>query len=113
MRCLFFTSEFGAEDQFWHQDTLPQGSSFKHARTFVPSYSLFVPLQDTTPEIGAFVLVLTCAMDENDFASSMAFPLPEKMVCGPNRRVHSSTNTCTIEAWHTRTPMDWIEYYSF
>ncbi len=53
MYCLFSTSEFGAEDQFWHQDTLPQGSSFKHARTFVPSYSLFVPLQDTTPEIGA------------------------------------------------------------
>lgn len=47
------TSTFGAEDQHWHQDTLPMGSSFKHARTFIPSYSLFIPLQDTPANIGA------------------------------------------------------------
>ena len=48
-----YHSQYGARDQFWHQDTLPSGSSFKHARTFAPSYSLFIPLQDTTAEIGA------------------------------------------------------------
>jgi hypothetical protein len=47
------TSTYGAKDQWWHQDTLPMGSSFKHARTFLPSYSLFIPLQDTSSRIGA------------------------------------------------------------
>jgi hypothetical protein len=47
------TSTFGSEEQRWHQDIVPLGSAFKYARSFIPSYSLFIPLQDTTAEMGA------------------------------------------------------------
>lgn len=43
-----------AKDQFWHIDTVAtMGNDLKFARSFVPSYSLFIPLQDTTAEMGA------------------------------------------------------------
>jgi hypothetical protein len=47
------TSKYGAVDQRLHADVVPPGSGTKFARTFLPSYSLFVPLQDTTYEMGA------------------------------------------------------------
>jgi hypothetical protein len=47
------TSSYGAQDQFLHADVVPSGSAVKFSRSFVPSYSLFVPLQDTTYEMGA------------------------------------------------------------
>jgi hypothetical protein len=47
------TSAYGAKDQFDHQDVVPPASGVKYARTFVPSYSLFITLQDTTYEMGA------------------------------------------------------------
>jgi len=47
------TSSYGAQDQYIHADVVPDGSAVKFARSFVPSYSLFVPLQDTTYEMGA------------------------------------------------------------
>jgi len=47
------TSSYGAEDQFMHADVLGSASAVKYARSFVPSYSLFIPLQDTTYEMGA------------------------------------------------------------
>ena len=47
------TSAYGAKDQFDHQDVVPPASATKFARSFVPSYSLFIPLQDTTYEMGA------------------------------------------------------------
>ena len=47
------TSEYGAVDQHDHQDVVPPGSATKFAQSFVPSYSLFIPLQDTTYEMGA------------------------------------------------------------
>jgi hypothetical protein len=47
------TSSYGAEDQYMHADVIPTASAVKYARSFVPSYSLFVPLQDTTAEMGA------------------------------------------------------------
>eukprot|EP00536_Pseudo-nitzschia_multiseries_P009342 jgi/Psemu1/258035/estExt_Genewise1Plus.C_2580037 len=47
------TSSYGAEDQFMHADVIPHASATKYARSFVPSYSLFIPLQDTTYEMGA------------------------------------------------------------
>ena len=46
------TSVFGAEAQHFHQDVVPSGSAFKYARNFLPSYSLFIPLQDITSEMG-------------------------------------------------------------
>jgi len=47
------TSEFGAKDQHDHQDVAPPGSAAKFAHSFVPSYSLFIPLQDTCYDMGA------------------------------------------------------------
>jgi hypothetical protein len=77
------TAAEGATEQFWHQDgnvaiapflcfccclfshttnnrhhhhpgpVVPTGSATKYARHFIPSYSLFIPLQNTTGEMGA------------------------------------------------------------
>lgn len=47
------TSSYGAEDQFWHPDIVSTGSPAKYVRSFVPSYSLFITLQDTSAEMGA------------------------------------------------------------
>jgi hypothetical protein len=47
------TSAYGAADQYDHQDVVSPASGVKFARTFVPSYSLFITLQDTTSDMGA------------------------------------------------------------
>lgn len=47
------TSAFGAEDQFWHHDIIAEGSPAKYGQSFIPSYSLFMALQDTTAAMGA------------------------------------------------------------
>jgi hypothetical protein len=47
------TSSYGAKIQRIHQDVVPEGNAAKYARTFLPSYSLFIPLQDVTREMGA------------------------------------------------------------
>jgi hypothetical protein len=47
------TSAYGATDQNWHADNEFSASQMHYARSFVPMYSLFIPLQDTTPEMGA------------------------------------------------------------
>lgn len=46
------TAAYGAADQYLHKDVVPRGSAFKYGRNFVPSYSLFIPLQDITAEMG-------------------------------------------------------------
>jgi hypothetical protein len=47
------TSAYGAGDQNWHADTLFSSSYMHFARSFVPYYSLFIPLQDTSSSMGA------------------------------------------------------------
>jgi hypothetical protein len=47
------TSAYGAGDQHWHADNDNTASQMHYSRSFVPMYSLFVPLQDTTPQMGA------------------------------------------------------------
>lgn len=47
------TSAYRAKDQHDHQDVIPAGSGAKFPHTFVPSYSLFIPLQDTSYNMGA------------------------------------------------------------
>ncbi|GKY91461.1 hypothetical protein MPSEU_000118400 [Mayamaea pseudoterrestris] len=47
------TSAYGAKAQRYHADVVPEGNAAKWARTFVPSYSLFVPLQNVTSTMGA------------------------------------------------------------
>ena len=43
----------GAEPQGWHSDVKELGNGLKYAQTFTHSYSIFIPLQDVTPEMGA------------------------------------------------------------
>ena len=47
------TAAYGADHQGWHADNDFQGSQMHYARCFVPMYSIFIPLQDTTYEMGA------------------------------------------------------------
>jgi len=47
------TVAYGAGPQHWHQDVTPESNGAKYSRNFIPSYSLFIPLQDTTAEMGA------------------------------------------------------------
>ena len=47
------TSSYGAVDQWWHDDVVASASAMKYGRTFGPSYSIFVQLQDTTTAMGA------------------------------------------------------------
>ena len=47
------TISHGAVDQWWHGDVREEGSPVRHARTFGPSYSIFIQLQNTTKEMGA------------------------------------------------------------
>jgi ectoine hydroxylase-related dioxygenase (phytanoyl-CoA dioxygenase family) len=47
------TSSYGAEAQYWHDDVIPTSSAIKYARSFGPSYSVFIQLQNTTKAMGA------------------------------------------------------------
>jgi hypothetical protein len=47
------TSAYGAKKQRWHADVVPEGNGVKWGRNFVPSYSLFIPLQNVTGGMGA------------------------------------------------------------
>jgi hypothetical protein len=47
------TAKFGCPDQYWHSDVKADGNPLQFARTYSHSYSLFIPLQDTTGEMGA------------------------------------------------------------
>lgn len=42
----------GAADQGWHPDVKPDGNGVMFGRTYSHSYSLFLPLQDTTESMG-------------------------------------------------------------
>lgn len=47
------TAYAGCPNQNWHQDTKADGNAIMYARTYSHSYSLFLPLQDTTAAMGA------------------------------------------------------------
>jgi hypothetical protein len=47
------TSTYGAQNQNWHDDVIAAGSPVQFGRSFGPSYSLFVQLQNTTKSMGA------------------------------------------------------------
>jgi hypothetical protein len=44
-----------AQTQYWHADTIPDGSAIRYGRTFVPLYTLLIPLQDTDKDMGKYV----------------------------------------------------------
>lgn len=72
------TSAFGAVDQHWHQDVVPETNGAKYARNFVPSYSLFIPLQNTTAAMGATGLcpgTTMCAEGCGEFCANTGFRL--------------------------------------
>lgn len=47
------TSTYGAVSQFDHHDVSTSGSPAKYAHTFAHSYSLFIPMQNTSHDMGA------------------------------------------------------------
>jgi hypothetical protein len=47
------TSTYGAENQRWHGDITSGASPVQYGRSFGPSYSIFVQLQNTTKSMGA------------------------------------------------------------
>jgi hypothetical protein len=74
------TSAYGAVDQHWHQDVVPENNGAKYSRNFVPSYSLFIPLQNTTAAMGATGLcpgTTMCADGCGTFCSETGFRLSE------------------------------------
>ena len=53
MELQIIVSVQGAPGQFWHSDSAPSGSVMRFANSFVPLYSLLIPLQDTDPGMGS------------------------------------------------------------
>ena len=53
MELTVITVGYGGSDQHWHKDVSDFTSQRLMARTFLPQYSIFIPLQDTTSEMGA------------------------------------------------------------
>jgi ectoine hydroxylase-related dioxygenase (phytanoyl-CoA dioxygenase family) len=53
MEFTAITSSYGAVAQYTHPDVQTSGSGALFARTFATPHSLFIPLQDTTYEMGA------------------------------------------------------------
>lgn len=47
------TATYGAPHQAWHPDVKPDGNALMYGRTYSHSYSLFIPLQNTTRAMGA------------------------------------------------------------
>ncbi|KAL3926570.1 MAG: hypothetical protein SGBAC_013423 [Bacillariaceae sp.] len=46
------TSRYGSTHQPWHPDVKPDGNGVQFGRTYSHSYSLFIPLQNTTGQMG-------------------------------------------------------------
>ncbi len=46
------TASYGCTHQGWHSDVKSDGNGVKFGRTYSHSYSLFIPLQDTTERMG-------------------------------------------------------------
>jgi hypothetical protein len=46
------TASYGCPHQVWHADVKQDGNALQWSRTYSHSYSLFIPLQDTTSEMG-------------------------------------------------------------
>ena len=56
------------------QTVVPSGSAAKYGRSFVPTYNLFIPLQNVTAEMGAtWICPGTHVCSESDFCSDNGF----------------------------------------
>ena len=53
MELQIIASIAGSPTQYWHADTEPENSAMRFSETFAPLYTLLIPLQDTTPSMGA------------------------------------------------------------
>lgn len=72
------TAAYGAGDQYWHADVVSAGSALKYSQSFVPSYSLFITLQDTTANMGATQVcpgTYMCINNGPDFCIEKGFPV--------------------------------------
>jgi hypothetical protein len=78
------TASYGALQQFVHPDVQPDASAAVFARTFSSPYSLFIPLQDTTYEMGAtHVCPGSHICSREDYCESRAVPLSDYNKVGP------------------------------
>mmetsp|Transcript_491 Transcript_491/g.788 ORF Transcript_491/g.788 Transcript_491/m.788 type:complete len:957 (+) Transcript_491:197-3067(+) len=72
------TSAYGAVSQDWHADVVFGGSALKYSRSFVPSYSLFITLQNTTSSMGATQIcpgTYLCVDEELRFCEANGFQI--------------------------------------
>ena len=60
------TASNGCSHQTWHMDTKIEGNNLLYARNYLPSLSLFVALQDTTPAMGVTQVVPRSHVCPND-----------------------------------------------
>ena len=63
-------SFYGAEEQVIHSDTKSDGYAAQFARTYSHTYSLFIPVQPITTEMGVTQLCPGTHMCTNDMAES-------------------------------------------
>lgn len=65
------TVDYGAMPQGYHPDVKPLGSAVQYARTFTHTYSIFIALQDVTPEMGATEVCPGTHFCANDFDTTI------------------------------------------
>lgn len=68
-------SSYGAADQFWHQDTQNDLSAQEAANGFLPSFTLFVPLQNTTTGATHVCPGSHYCGDDDGFIRTEGFPM--------------------------------------
>jgi len=96
------TSFAGASDQVWHADTKGDGNALKFARTYTHSYSLFVPLQDTTERMGATDICPGTQYCANDLTETCQQNRVGLHMANPTRRVIEAGDGALLNQhmWH-------------
>eukprot|EP00934_Nitzschia_sp_Nitz4_P005517 Nitzschia sp. Nitz4//scaffold5_size260463//134774//137477//NITZ4_000986-RA/size260463-augustus-gene-0.10-mRNA-1//1//CDS//3329555352//5507//frame0 len=99
------TSAYGAHHQEWHPDVKPDGNGVMFGRTYSHSYSLFMPLQNTTGPMGATDLcpgTHYCGqMDLYEMCESVKIGMHE--VSGDGHWPAGSAALLNQQVWHRGT----------
>ena len=90
------TAYFGAEDQVIHSDTKSDGYAAQFAQTYTHTYSLFVPVQDTTADMG---VTLVCPGTHYCTNDDMAVHCRESMVGVDEVFAPSNNNNNDTVVW--------------
>ena len=102
------TQWHGAPPQAWHSDTKEDGNALKFARTYSHSYSLFLPLQNTTRGMGATEVcpgTHYCANDLGDVCDSVMKGRGLQSAYHPNPVVPAGDGALLNQhVWHRGAP---------